>query len=264
MAAMADFKPIYRSSWSDAKEHGEQDEWRESQMENIRCRDFLDALTQKYYSGNTLASEEIIKAAVAEFGWDRINWVLASHVQHYDYDGRFSPQNKAWAQGFYIPRPADWEKKRDPYLRDYTTAYLLDSHNTLVDGLVYRVQRMYDGLNLYDHRHCEAGDIHTKEFKDRLLILRDTSLKESARTPENQLFLADIGGFGCHPNARGRSVMGHFLVDGERATFNRNEFCGIADPEQLPEWAAVKLHELQNPAESTDETESADITMKGM
>jgi len=261
---MADFKPIYRSSWSDAKEHGEQDEWRESQMENIRCRDFLDAQTRQYYSENHLDSNNIIRNAVAEFGWDRTNWVLASHVQHYDYDGRFSSQNKAWAQGFYIPRPADWEKTRDPYLRDYTTDYLLCSHNTLVDGLVYRAREMYDALNLYDARHRVEGDVHEQDFTGKLLILRDTALKEECRTPENQLFLANVGGFGCHPHARGRAVIGEFLIDGEKARFDRQDFVGIADDRFLPDWAKEKLAELQNPAESPDQTESADMTMKGM
>jgi hypothetical protein len=124
---------------------------------------------------------------------------------------------------------------------------------------------MADTKSLYDHRHCETGDIHAKDFKDRLLILRADALNEAHRIPENQLFLADIGGFGCSPNARGRSVMGHFLIDGEQATFYRQDFCGIADPERLPEWAAVKLHELRHPADEPDESEGQSMPgMKGM
>jgi hypothetical protein len=261
---MSDFKPIYRASWSDAKEHGEQDKWRESQAENIRCRDFIDGQVLQYYNNYSLDAENVIRNSVAEFGWDRTMHVLASHVQHYDYDGRFSPQNKAWAQGFYIPRPSDWEKQRDPYLRDHATDYLLSSHNTLVDALAGRVQKMYEGLNLYDHRHCVEGDVHEQDFTGRLLILRDTALSEASRTPENQLFLAS-GGFGCSPDSSGRAVFGEFLIDGEMARFGRQDFVGIADDRYLADWAKEELAALQ-PEQPQDESlcEDAGQTMKGM
>jgi hypothetical protein len=260
---MPEFLPLYRNSFTEAKRLNEQEKWRASQAENVRCRDFLDEQTRQYYSGTHLESENIIQNSVAEFGWDRTMWVLASHVQHYDYDGRFSSQNKAWAQGFYIPRPADWEKKRDPYLRDHTTEYLLNSHNTLADALAGRVQRMYADLNLYDHRHRIEGDVHEQDFTGELLILRDTALNEASRTPENQLFLADVGGFGCTPGSIGRAVMGHFLIDGERANFNRQDFVGIVDDRYLADWAKEKL--AASTADAPDEAQGPSMTgMKGM
>jgi hypothetical protein len=260
---MADFKPLYRWSAAEAKQIGEMDRWRNSFKESQRCRDFMDERIRQGWNGSDLNSN-VAGNIVEAFGFDRSMWLLANHIQLEDWDRRFSASNQAWAQSIYIQRPAEWELKKDTYISDRNRDLRLKSHPVKIDDLTGKVRQMHDGLNLYDHRHCEAGDIHAKDFKDRLLILRADALKESARTPENQLFHADIGGFCCHPNARGRSVMGHFLADGERATFHRNEFCGVADPEQLPEWAAVKLHELQNPAESPAQTESADMTMKGM
>jgi hypothetical protein len=262
---MPDFKPIYRTSWSDAMKLGEQEKWRESQAENIRCRDFLDKQVGQYYSNYSLDTENILRNSISEFGWDRTMHVLASHVQHYDYDGRFSSQNKDWAKGFYVPRPSDLEKQRDRYLRDHTTDFLLNSHNVLVDGLVGRVQKMYAGLNLYDHRHRVEGDVHEQEFTGKLLILRADVLKDEARTPENQLFLANVGGFGCHPHSRGRAVMGEFLIDGERANFNRQDFVGIADDRYLPDWAKEKLADLQSEQSQADAPdEDAGQMMKGM
>jgi len=259
---MPDFKPIYRSSWNDAKEHDELDEWRESQAEHIRCRDFLDEQTRQNYDGFHLDAESIIKNTVAEFGWDRTNWVLASHVLHYDYDGRFSPQNKVWAQGFYIPRPADWEKQRDRSLQDYSTDYLLQSHNTLADALARRVQKMYGDLNLYDHRHRVEGNVHDQDFSGKVLILRDTVLKESERTPENQLFYCNGGGFGSKPHSRGRAVYGEFLIDGEKTRFNREDFVGICDDRYLADWAKDKVQELTAP---DDHGEAQAMSgMKGM
>ena len=260
---MPDFKPLYRSSWSDAKEHNELEQWQESQAENVRCRDFLDGQVRQHQTEFHLDTESVIRNTVAEFGWDRTNWVLASHVQFYDHDGRFSPQNKTWAQGTYIPRPAAWEKKRDSNLQDYTTDYLLNSHNTLVDGLVRRAQKLYDALNLYNHRHRVEGNVHEQDFTDKVLILRDTMLKESARTPENQLFFANIGGFGCRPHASGRAVMGEFLIDGEKTRFNRQDFVGIVDERFLPDWAKEKLQTL-TAAEGQEESDAPEIKMKGL
>lgn len=100
-------------------------------------------------------------------------------------------------------------------------------------------------------------------LKDRfakLLVLKPTVLKESCRTSENQLFVAE-GGFGCSPNSRGRKVFGKFLIDGEETHFNREDFFGIIKNECIPEWAAEKLAELEP---SSDEDESEGITMGGM
>ena len=35
-------KPLYKFSFSEAKRNGEIEDFRESLLENIRCRDFLD------------------------------------------------------------------------------------------------------------------------------------------------------------------------------------------------------------------------------
>lgn len=252
---MPEFKPLYRDSFAEAKRQNELDEWRESQNENVRCRNFLDEQTRQYYNNDHIDSEDIIRNAVAEFGYDRTMHVLASHVQHYDYDGRFSSQNKAWAQEFFIPRPA----KHDRNARDHTVDFLLDSHNTLVDALVSRAQKMYAGLNLYDHRHRIPGS-DTENYTGKLLIIRDTVLKEASRTPENQLFLAS-NGFGCDPNASGRKVFGKFLIDGEETVFNRGDFIGVVDEKYLADWAKEKLADLQD---TTAPEEAEGQSMPGM
>ena len=248
---MPDFKPLYRYSFYEAMHHNEQDKWRESFAENQRCRDFIDEMVRKNFDGMHIKGE-IPQKTVAEFGFDRTRWVLANHIQHYDYDGRISPQNKVWASDIYIPRP----EKRE--LREHNTSFLLNSHQILVDYLADKVQQMYAGLNLYDHRHRDAND--NGDYKNKVLILRDTVLKEACRTPENQLFLAESG-FGCNPSASGRAVFGRFLIDGEKARFDRGDFVGVVDDKYLPEWAQEKLAELK-PADAPDE--GSQPVMKGM
>ena len=250
---MPDFKPLYHHSFYEAKRLNELDKWRESFTENQRCRDFIDALVRENYDGMHIKGE-IPQKTVAEFGFDRTRWVFANHIQHYDYDGRISPQNKAWASDIYIPRP----EKRE--LRDHNTSFLLNSHNTLVDYLADRVQQMYAALNLYDHRHRVQSDIHQQDYTGQLLILRADVLKESCRTPENQLFLAQSG-FGCSPDASGRAVFGQFLFDGEKTRFNREDFIGICDEQYLPDWARDKLQTL-TATDAPDESQGP--VMKGM
>ena len=93
-----------------------------------------------------------------------------------------------------------------------------------------------------------------QDYAGKLLILRDTALKEEFRTTENQLFLAESG-FGCSPDKIGRKVFGQFLSDGEKAQFYREDFIGVAADECLPNWAREKLEQLTAEQEQSDSLE---------
>ena len=103
---------------------------------------------------------------------------------------------------------------------------------------------MYSELNLFSGEHIVRSD-EPQDYTNKLLILRDTSLKEEYRTPENQLFFA-TGGFGCSPTASGRKVFGHFLSDGERGEFCRQDFIGEIADGHIPDWAREKLEQLNS------------------
>ena len=118
---------------------------------------------------------------------------------------------------------------------------------------------MYANLNLYDHRH-RIHESEPSNYRHKILILRADMLKEACRTPENQLFLAQSG-FGCDPSASGRAVFGQFLIDGEKARFNRGDFVGICDECYLADWAKEKLQTLIAPEE---QGEAQGPVMKGM
>ena len=75
-------------------------------------------------------------------------------------------------------------------------------------------------------------------------MLSPEVLREACWRPEDQLCLA-WDGFGCRPNARGRSVRCTCLGDGEMTRWNRSEFVGILKDECLPDWAAEKLAQLR-------------------
>ena len=103
---------------------------------------------------------------------------------------------------------------------------------------------MYAKLNLFSGKHIVQSD-EPQDYTGKLLILRDTSLKEEHRNPENQLFLAESG-FGCSPTASGRKVYGQFLSDGEKTQFYRQDFIGVIADEHIPDWAREKLEQTQS------------------
>lgn len=168
-------KPLYKYSAETARHNGELDAWRESKKENIRCRDFLDEQIAKRFDGMTLPSD-CVENTVKEFGYDRTMWVIANTIQNRKGDGRFHSRNTEWAKRFNIPDTG----------RNYEFA--LNSHSCLVDGAADDIRKMYAELNLFSVEHIVRSD-EPQDYTNKLLILRDTSLKEEYRTPENQLFL---------------------------------------------------------------------------
>ena len=229
-------KPLYRYSAETAKRDGELDAWRESQKENIRCRDFLDEQVREKFDGFRLP-DECAENAIKEFGYDRTMWVIANTILERKGDGRFSEQNQKWAKSLNI----------SSYRHNYEFA--LNSHSCLVDGLASDVRKMYAALGLFSGEHIVQSD-EPQDYTGKLLILRDTSLKEEHRNPENQLFLAESG-FGCSPTASGRKVYGQFLSDGEKTQFNRQDFIGVIADEHIPDWAREKLEQLTAEQEQT-------------
>ena len=229
-------KPLYRYSLDEAKRCGEGDNWLESHKENIRCRNLLDDQVRQCYKDNIL-SPEGLENTVKEFGYDRTMWVIANTIIMRHGDGRFHRQNNDWARSFSIIKSN----------RNYEFA--LNSHSCLVDGLADQVRRMYQALGFYGSEHIVKSD-EPQDYTNKLLIIRDISISEEYRTPENQLFFA-TGGFGCDPEASGRKVYGQFLSDGEKTHFNRSDFVGVIADEHIPEWAREKLSKLTAKQEQT-------------
>lgn len=233
-------KPLYKYSVETAKHDGELDSWRESRSENIRCRDFLDEQVREKFDGFRLP-DECAENAVKEFGYDRTMWVIANTILERKGDGRFKEQNRKWAQSLNVAQDR------------HNYEFALESHSCTVDGLASDVRKMYAKLGLFSGEHIVQTD-EPQDYTGKLLILRDTSLSEEYRTPENQLFLAESG-FGCSSDKSGRKVFGQFLSDGEKAQFYREDFVGIIAEENIPEWARERLAELTAEQEQNESPE---------
>lgn len=120
--------PIYPHTGEYAKEHGELDAFRASRQANVACKEAIEAAIQAGYDGMRLKAD--VKGVLAEFGPERVSYVLAATIQSKDWDERFSRSNKAWAAA--VPM-FEQEHHRSPYI--------VHSHSVLVDGFVSMVRR---------------------------------------------------------------------------------------------------------------------------
>lgn len=238
---MAEHKPLYPWSLQDAIAHDEVRDWWDSYRENCDCARAIEKAIADHYHDHIL--EDGAWEIIARYGFDRVNWVLANTVQEKDHDGRFSPNNKEWAKGFYIPSD------------DVRWHFCVDAHPGLTNLFVNQIRRAWQALGLLDASHCTQE----KNYERQLLILKPATLSDAYKTADFQLFYAQSG-FGCSPTASGRKVFGFFLKDGEQTCYNRANFYGVIKDECIPEWAREKLAELQ----SADESESEDFTMGGV
>ena len=57
-----------------------------------------DAIAAAYRDNSLKYVQEASKAVIDTFGFDRTMFVLANTIRIKSYDGRISPENKAWAQ----------------------------------------------------------------------------------------------------------------------------------------------------------------------
>ena len=161
-----------------------------------------------------------------------MNLVLANTIQLKNDDGRISAANKEWAKGFFI---ADEDIHRQDFLID-------DVNPGLVDLVATQARRAYEQLHLFDEKQCTSV-FEFESVAGQVLVLKPEMLLDEYKTQKCQLYKAERG-FGCMPTASGRAIYGTFLVDGEQARFNREDFLGVLKPEHLPAWAEEKLREL--------------------
>lgn len=95
-------KPIYPYTLQDAVSRDEKDRWRENDDLNRECVQAIKSALAENHDGMRLA-RGAADAAIREYGIDRVKYVLANTIQHFDYDGRITGDNKAWAKQFIMP-----------------------------------------------------------------------------------------------------------------------------------------------------------------
>ena len=85
--------PVYPYPAGHAREHGELNEYRASLHANVSCKEAIEAAIREHYRDNRLDAGAAVGQVAEQFGQERMLYVLAATVRHFDYDGRISQDN---------------------------------------------------------------------------------------------------------------------------------------------------------------------------
>ncbi|MFI3214875.1 MAG: DUF3849 domain-containing protein [Eubacteriales bacterium] len=226
--------PLYEHSRSIAKKDNELREYTLSLNENIRCTKFIEETINSNFNGFKVKKDSA-KQIIAEFGFDRTNFVVANSVQKKIGDKRIDKECRKWASSFYIPR--DMVAKEN-----VANQYAVNSDTGLINIIAKQVQKEYEKLNLFSFKQC--NDTTGLNFTDKIMVLNPKVLYDEYKTPDDQLILCSSG-FGCSPTASGRKAFGQYLNDGTNCEFNRSDFIGELKEENYPTWLKEKLSQTQ-------------------
>ena len=123
-------QPIYRQSADYALTNDELQAFHASRKINIECGRAIDqAIIASNYELHRYDLKTAARAVVEEYGVDRVAWVTLSYVKDHDYDGRYSTNNKAWAETHGINAKPD---------------YIFNTHPIVIDGFLDSLWRVKD------------------------------------------------------------------------------------------------------------------------
>ena len=159
---------VYPYSIAEAKRNNEINLFMKSHKKNTLCAKAIQMAINSNYDGMHL-NADTAKSVIVEYGYDRVNFVLANTVQEFFHDGRFSKDNKDWAKKMYIP-------KSTVNSIDYSLGFVVNSHPAVLDGFVKQARTEYENLKLFDFSHCE--DKTGADLEDKLLVLNPSLLKD--------------------------------------------------------------------------------------
>ena len=115
---------LYTDGLDAARRSGQIALWRASHQANIACKKAIEDSTRQGFDGVHL-KEDCAKEVLEEFGFKRVNWVLANTIQEKSGDGRFRPDNRSWAQRTFIPEDMG-----------HKVEFIVNSHSEVVNGFV--------------------------------------------------------------------------------------------------------------------------------
>lgn len=125
---MAKLKRVYPHTFEVARDRGELEIYHKNTQLNRECATAIDkAVSASNYELYRYDIKGAVQKVCDEFGPKRVAFVLASVIQHADYDGRYSRENKTWAQSM----PATPEQH-----------YVCNTHPTILDDVAKRVRTL--------------------------------------------------------------------------------------------------------------------------
>lgn len=167
------YPPVYPHTLSYAMEHGAADDYLDSRKLNLDCKNAIEEAIKENFDGMHLAQETAEKVLEA-YGAERISFVLANTIQKHSYDGRYSRDNKAWAETIQIPENVSRGT-------DLNADYIVNSHPAVLDGFVNLFRKA--GQEMNHEQEMGQNDIWNLsgqetelayQAEDRFLFIQDT------------------------------------------------------------------------------------------
>ena len=125
--------------WKDFKEKAaerlETSFYHESRERNAECARAIDnAINASCYETYRYNLELAAMSAIQQYGFARVNAVLAHNLQTHNSDGRYSRRNKDWAQGFSLADEA------------FRYSYM-NAHPILLEDFTKHARTLYDAVD---------------------------------------------------------------------------------------------------------------------
>ena len=89
--------PIYDGTAREANEQGELDKFKASAEADENCKTAIENAIARNYDGSRLNTNAAIREVREQFGEKRLTRVTASLIANRKFEGRISPENRAWA-----------------------------------------------------------------------------------------------------------------------------------------------------------------------
>ena len=89
-----DHEYLYPYSAQEAKKRNQLSMWRESYHVNVACRNAIEETIRQNFDGMHL-KKDCLEPVLAEYGYKRTEWVLATTLQELSWDGRFQQSKQA-------------------------------------------------------------------------------------------------------------------------------------------------------------------------
>lgn len=134
-----EYLPVYQQTLQYAMEHGAADDYLDSRKLNMDCKKAIEETIREHFDGMRLSLEDS-GGVLEQFGTERVSYVLANTLRHLSEDGRFSRDNRVWADGIEVTENIHRGM-------DMNLDYLVNSHPAVLDGYIHLVRgeiRMLD------------------------------------------------------------------------------------------------------------------------
>ena len=168
------YPPVYKGTLEQAMGERDVDVYLDSRKLNLDCKKAIEEAIRENFDGLHL-KQDAAKEVVERFGEERMNFVMANTIRELSHDGRFSRQNKDWAEHIEVPENVSRG-------RNLNLDYVIESHPAVLDGFIdmaraeIRMQRIEQAIGenevtiTADTRGYEAeghnGTWHTVDEKE--------------------------------------------------------------------------------------------------